>query len=86
VDLSAYPPYYWPPPAAYYPGGYFGAGLAWGLGVAAGPPSSVAQLGRRRRHINVNKATNIDRNYNRNNVGSGGKWQHDAGHPTGREL
>lgn len=31
----AYPPYYWYPPTAYYPGYYPGAALAFGIGIAA---------------------------------------------------
>ena len=34
-------------------------------------------------NVNANRATNIDRNYNRANVGTGGRWQHDASHRKG---
>jgi hypothetical protein len=80
----AYPPYYWPPPAAYYPGGYVGAGLAWGLGVAgAAAIYSNANWGRGDVDINVNKSNNIDRSSTRSSASGGGKWQHDPSHRKG---
>ena len=64
------------------------SGLAWGVGIAAagamfsswnwnsgGSGSYV--------NVNANRATNIDRNYNRGNVGTSGRWQHDASHRKG---
>jgi hypothetical protein len=80
----AYPPYYWPPYPYYYPGGAFVRGFAWGAGVAAaGAIFGGCNWGRGDVNINVNRATNIDRNFNRTNVGGGGKWQHDASHRKG---
>lgn len=80
----AYPPYYWAPPPYYYPGGYLGAGLAFGVGVATvGAVFGGFNWGRSEVDINVNKAANIDRNFNRTNVGSGGQWRHDASHRGG---
>ena len=80
----AYPPYYWAPPPYYYPGGYLGAGLAFGVGVAAvGAVFGGFNWGRSEVDINVNKAVNIDRNFSRTNVGSGGQWRHDASHRGG---
>jgi hypothetical protein len=81
----AYPPYYWPPSPIYYPTPYYGAGVAWGAawGFAAGAIYGNANWGGGDVNINVDRATNIDRNFNRNNVGGGGKWQHDAGHRQG---
>ncbi len=80
----AYPPYYWAPPPYYYPGGYLGAGLAFGVGVATvGAVFGGFNWGRNEVDINVNKAVNIDRNFNRTNVGSGGQWRHDASHRGG---
>jgi Protein of unknown function (DUF3300) len=79
-----YPPYYWPPSPLYYPGGAFVRGFAWGVGVAAaGAIFGGCNWGRGDVNINVNRATNIDRNFNRTNVGSGGRWQHDASHRKG---
>jgi len=80
----AYPPFYWPPPPYYYPGGAFIRGFAWGAGVAA----SWAIFGgcdwrRGDVNVNVNRAVNIDRNVNRTNISTGGKWQHDASHRKG---
>jgi len=80
----AYPPYYWPPPPLYYPGGALVRGFAWGVGVAAaGALFGGCNWGRGDVNINVNRAVNIDRNFNRANVGGGGQWQHDAGHRKG---
>jgi hypothetical protein len=81
-----YPPYYWPPYPAYYPGYGPGAGIAWGIGFLIGAaiigniawgnhPQPV--------NINVNKAANIDRNFDRSKVGADGGWQHDASHRKG---
>jgi len=80
----AYPPYYWPPSPYYYPGGAFVAGFAWGVGIAAaGAFYGNCNWRGGDVNVNVNRATNIDRNYNRTNVGTGGTWQHDASHRKG---
>jgi hypothetical protein len=80
----AYPPYYWPPPAYYYPGGALAAGLAFGVGVATvGAIFGGFNWGSSQVDINVNKAVNIDRNFDRTKVGSGGTWRHDASHRGG---
>jgi len=80
----AYPPYYWRPSPYYYPGGAFVAGFAWGVGVAASwAIFGNCNWGRGDVNINVNRATNIDRNFNRTNVSTGGRWQHDASHRKG---
>jgi hypothetical protein len=80
----AYPPYYWPPPPAYYPGGYFGAGLAWGLGIAAGAAIiGGCNWGSGDVNVNVNRSATIDKDFDRTKVGGGGKWQHDPGHRKG---
>ena len=34
-------------------------------------------------NVNANRAVNIDRNFNRNNVGHGGRWQHQVDHRKG---
>jgi len=79
-----YPPYYWPPPPLYYPGSALVAGFAWGVGIAAaGAIFGGCNWGRGDVNINVNKAANIDRNFNRTNVGGGGQWRHDASHRKG---
>jgi Protein of unknown function (DUF3300) len=80
-----YPSY----PPTYYPtGGALMSGLMWGVGIAAagamfsswnwGYGGSGSYV-----NVNANRATNIDRNYNRANVGAGGRWQHDASHRKG---
>ncbi len=80
----AYPPYWWHPYPYYYPGGAFVRGFAWGVGVAAaGAIFGGCNWRRGDVNINVNRAVNIDRNFNRTNVGSGGKWQHNAQHRKG---
>ena len=81
----AYPPYYWPPSPIYYPTPYYGAGVAWGAawGFAAGAIFAGANWGGGDVNIDIDRATNIDRNFNRTNVGSGGRWQHDASHRQG---
>jgi hypothetical protein len=80
----AYPPYYWPPPPMYYPGGALMAGFAWGVGIAAaGAIFGGCNWGRGDVDIDVNRAVNIDNSFNRTNVGSGNKWQHDSSHRKG---
>lgn len=81
----SYPPYYWPPSPAWYPGGALVSGFAWGVGLAAaGAIFSDCDWGRGDVNINVNKAANIDRNFDRTKVQqSGGRWQHDAAHRQG---
>ena len=81
----AYPPTYWPPYPAYYPGYYPGAGLAFGIGlVAAAAIFSDCNWGGGDVNINVDKARNVDRNFDRSKVqGQGGRWQHDGSHRQG---
>ncbi|WP_143746835.1 DUF3300 domain-containing protein, partial [Caballeronia terrestris] len=82
-SYPAYPPYYWPPSPAYYPGAALATGFAWGIGLAAaGAIFSNCNWGGGGVNINVNKAANIDRNFDRSKV-EGGKWQHDASHRQG---
>ena len=76
----SYPPTYYP---TYPMGGALMTGLMWGVGIAAagamfsgwnwGYGGSGSYV-----NVNANRATNIDRNYNRGNVGAGGRWQHDG--------
>ena len=80
----SYPPTYYPRPT----GGALMSGLAWGVGIAAaGAMFSSWNWGYGGSgnyvNVNANRATNIDRNYNRANVGTGGRWQHDASHRKG---
>jgi hypothetical protein len=82
-SAPAYPPTYWPPYPAYYPGAALASGFAWGLGIAAaGAIFSDCNWNNNDVNVNVNKAANIDRNFDRTKV-AGGKWQHDAGHRQG---
>ncbi len=82
-SYPAYPPTYWPPPPAYYPGGALMTGFAWGIGLAAaGAIFSNCNWGGGDVNINVNKAANIDRNFDRTKV-QGGRWQHDGSHRQG---
>ena len=82
-SYPAYPPYYWPPSPAYYPGAALATGFAWGIGLAAaGAIFGNCNWGGGDVNINVNKAANIDRNFDRTKV-QGGKWQHDASHRQG---
>ena len=79
------------PPTSYPTGPTGGAlmsGLAWGVGIAAAGAMFSSwnwNSGGSGNYVNVNanRATNIDRNYNRANVGTGGRWQHDASHRKG---
>jgi hypothetical protein len=82
-SYPAYPPTYWPPYPAYYPGQALMTGFAWGIGLAAaGAIFSNANWGHGDVNINVNKAANIDRNFDRTKV-EGGRWQHDGSHRQG---
>lgn len=81
----------WPYPAyppTYYPyGGALARGLMWGVGIAAagaifggwywgGRGNSYA-------NVNVNRAVNIDNNFNRNNINTDGRWRHQVDHRKG---
>ena len=82
-SAPAYPPTYWPPYPAYYPGGALMTGFAWGVGLAAaGAIFGNCNWGGGDVNINVNKAANIDRNFDRTKV-EGGRWQHDGSHRQG---
>jgi hypothetical protein len=84
-SYPTYPPYYWPPYPAYYPGAALATGFAWGVGLAAaGAIFSNCNWGRGDVNINVNKAANIDRKFNRTQVqANGNRWQHNASHRQG---
>jgi hypothetical protein len=78
-----YPSY----PPTYYPtGGALLSGLTWGLGfAAAGAMFGGWNWGGGGGYMNINasRAVNIDRNFNRANVGTGNRWQHDVNHRKG---
>ena len=79
VLLAALPGLY-----GYYPGAAFASGIAWGIGfAAAGAIFGNCNWGGGDVNININRATNIDRNFDRSKVQGGGRWQHDAGHRQG---
>ncbi|SCK26585.1 Beta-propeller domains of methanol dehydrogenase type [Variovorax sp. HW608] len=77
----AYPPYYWYPPAMYYPGyypGYYaGAALAFGVGVAATAALwGNANWGGGDININTNRYNSI--NSNRQIAANQNRFQHNA--------
>jgi len=79
----AYPYYSWPPYPAYYPGYAFFSGMAWGFGLAAaGAIFGDCNWGGGDVNINVDRAANIDRNFDRNR-NQGGRWQHNVDHRKG---
>ncbi len=82
----------WPYPASppvYYPfGGVLATGFLWGLGFAAAGAMFGGWnwgYGGGQSYVNVNasRATNIDRSFNRNNIGNGNRWQHQVDHRRG---
>ncbi|WP_296331842.1 DUF3300 domain-containing protein [Reyranella sp.] len=81
----AYPPTYWPL------GGALLRGLVWGAGIAAAGALfggwrwgyGSGGWGNSYTTVNVNRAVNIDRNFNRNNIGAGDRWQHQVDHRRG---
>jgi hypothetical protein len=83
-SYPTYPPTYWPPYPAYYPGGALMTGFAWGVGLAAaGAIFGNCNWGGGDVNINVNKAAHIDRNFDLTKVQGGGRWQHDGSHRQG---
>ena len=81
----AYPPTTWPL------GGALMRGLMWGAGIAAAGALfggwrwgyGSGGWGNSYTTVNVNRAVNIDRNFNRNNIGTGDRWQHQVDHRRG---
>lgn len=81
----AYPPTTWPL------GGALLRGLMWGAGIAAAGALfggwrwgyGAGGWGNSYTTVNVNRAVNIDRNFNRNNIGTGDRWQHQVEHRRG---
>ncbi|WP_427185389.1 DUF3300 domain-containing protein [Bordetella bronchialis] len=84
-SYPAYPPTYWPPSPAYYPGTALVTGFAWGVGLAAaGALFSDCDWGGGDVDIDYNKVKNVERNFDRTQVqGQGGRWQHDPSHRQG---
>jgi len=81
----AYPPTYYPPPPGYGYGSALLRGLMFGAGIAAaGAIFGGWNWGRGSSYVNVNvnRAVNIDRNYNVNNINNG-RWQHEPIHRKG---
>ncbi|HQS14567.1 DUF3300 domain-containing protein [Reyranella sp.] len=81
----AYPPTYYPPPPGYGYGSALLRGLMFGVGIAAaGAIFGGWNWGRGNSYVNVNvnRAVNIDRNYNVNNINNG-RWQHEPIHRKG---
>ncbi|WP_243672508.1 DUF3300 domain-containing protein, partial [Paraburkholderia kirstenboschensis] len=82
-SYPTYPPYYWPPSPAYYPGAALATGFAWGVGLAAaGAIFGNCNWGGGDVNINVDKARNVDRSFDRTKV-EGGRWKHDSSHRQG---
>uniref|UniRef100_UPI003F497AB4 DUF3300 domain-containing protein n=1 Tax=Cupriavidus yeoncheonensis TaxID=1462994 RepID=UPI003F497AB4 len=79
----AYPYYYWPPYPAYYPGGAFLSGFAWGIGLAAaGAIFGNCNWGGGDINIDINRGARVDHHFDSSKV-QGGRWQHDASHRKG---
>ncbi len=84
-SYPAYPPTYYPPPPGYGYGSALVRGLLFGAGIAAaGAIFGGWNWGRGNSYVNVNvnRAVNIDRNFNVNNINNG-RWQHDTNHRKG---
>ena len=79
----AYPPVYYPPPAAYYPvGTAFASGLAWGMGLAITDAIwGDCDWGGGDIDIDVDRYNNI--NTNRQIDRSRNTWNHDPAHRDG---
>lgn len=81
----------WPYPAyppVYYPvAGALVSGFFWGVGFAAAGALfggwNWAGHGNSYVNVNVNRAVNIDNHFNRANISSDGRWQHDPSHRRG---
>jgi hypothetical protein len=80
-SYPAYPPVYYPWAVA------LARGFFWGVGFAAGSALysnwNWRGYGNSYVNVNVNRAVNIDNNFNRNNINPDGKWRHDPDHRAG---
>ncbi len=76
-----YPPYYWPPPAYYYPGYAVGAGLVgFGIGLAVGSAWGWCGANWGGNEININNNNTFVRNSNNaefKNKVQNGNWNHN---------
>lgn len=76
-----YPPTYWPFAGA------LARGFLWGAGFAAAGAMfggwNWNGRGNSYANVNVNKAVNIDRNFDRTKIDAGGRWQHQVDHRKG---
>lgn len=78
----AYPPMYFPPPAAYYPGAALASGIMFGVGVAAvGALWGGCNWGRGDVNVNVNRFNSV--NVNRQLSANQTNWQHNAANRRG---
>jgi hypothetical protein len=81
----------WPYPAyppVYYPmAGALATGFFWGVGLAAAGALfggwNWAGHGNSYVNVNVNRAVNIDRNFDRTRINANGAWQHNPDHRRG---
>jgi hypothetical protein len=78
---SAYPPTYYPLAGALTRGFFWGVGFAAGNALYGG--WNWAGHGNSYANVNVNRAVNIDNNFNRTNINTNGQWQHNAAHRKG---
>ena len=83
----AYPPVYYPPPPGYGYGTALLTGFLFGAGIlATGALFGGWNWGRRGNsyvNVNVNRAVNINNNFDRNRYSNNNRWQHDPDHRRG---
>ncbi|MFO1162887.1 MAG: DUF3300 domain-containing protein [Reyranellaceae bacterium] len=83
----AYPPVYYPPPSGYGYGAPLATGLLWGLAIAGVGAALYGGWNWARGagyvNVNVNRAVNIDRNFERNRYTNSNRWQHEVDHRRG---
>jgi len=78
----AYPPYYWPPPPAYYPGAALASGIMFGVGVGITAALwSDCNWGRGDVNINVNKYNSV--NVNKQISANQTNFQHNSANRRG---
>jgi hypothetical protein len=75
-------------PPVWYPfAGALARGFLWGAGFAAAGALfggwNWGGHGNSYANVNVNKAVNIDRSFDRNQIGQGGRWNHQVDHRKG---
>jgi hypothetical protein len=80
---AGYPPYYYPPAPGYGYGAPLLRGFMFGVGIAAaGAIFGGWNWNNGDVNVNVNRAVNIDRNFDRNKL-QNGNWQHRPEHRKG---